>query len=220
MGMGSSGASSAAGAFAVNHLLGDPLGSDELLACAMEGERAACGAAHADNVAPALLGGITVITSTDPPNVVRLDPPKDVCIVIISPKVNVGEEKTKIAREVLPKNVPLGVVVRQVSSFSSLLLGIVKGDPSLMGRGISGDVIVEPARAKLIPGFNKLKKAALDAGAYGFSISGAGPSVFALASPKKWGSIAKAVTRAFGDEGLESSYGCYNIGKEGAMVVR
>ena len=220
MGMGSSGASSAAGAFAVNHLLGNPLGSDQLLACAMEGERAACGAAHADNVAPALLGGITVIISTDPPKVVRLNPPKNVCIVIVSPKVEVGDEKTKRAREVLPKNVPLVTVVRQVSSFSSLLLGIVKGDPSLMGRGISGDVIVEPARAKLIPGFNNLKKTALDAGAYGFSISGAGPSVFALSPPKKGEAIAKTVAKAFSDEGLESSYGCYNIGEEGAMVVR
>jgi homoserine kinase len=220
MGMGSSGASSAAGAFAVNHLLGDSFGGDELLACAMEGERAACGAAHADNVAPALFGGITVITGTDPPRVVRLDPPKNVSIVIVSPKVKVGDEKTKTAREVLPKHVPLPTVVRQVSAFSSLLLGIVKGDLALMGRGVSGDVIVEPARAKLIPGFRDLKKTALDAGAYGFSISGAGPSVFALSPPEKGESIAKAVVKAFGDEGLESSYGCYNIGKEGAMVVR
>jgi homoserine kinase len=220
MGMGSSGASSAAGAFAVNHLLGDPLKSDELLACAMEGERAACGAAHADNVAPALFGGITVITGMDPPRVVRLEPPKDVCMVIISPKVKVGDEKTKMARDVLPKSVPLTTVVRQVSSYSSLLLGIVQGNPALMGRGASGDFIVEPARAKLIPGFDRLKKRALDAGAYGFSISGAGPSVFALSPPKKGETIAKAVAEAFGEEGLESSHGCYKIGKEGAMVVR
>ncbi len=220
MGMGSSGASSAAGAFAANRLLGNPLCNDELLACAMEGERAACGAAHADNVAPALFGGITVIISSDPPKVVRFDPPKGVCVVIVTPKVKVGDEKTRMAREVLPKEVPLSTVVRQVSSFSSLLLGIVNGDPVLMGRGASGDVIVEPARAKLIPGFDRLKRLALGSGAYGFSISGAGPSVFALAPPAKGEAIAKALAGAFGEEGLESSQGCYSIGKEGAMIVR
>jgi homoserine kinase len=220
MGMGSSGASSAAGAFAANHLLGEPLGSCELLACAMEGERAACGAAHADNVAPALFGGITVMTGMDPPSFVRLEPPENVCMVIISPRVDVGDEKTKMAREVLPASVSLPMVVKQISSYSSLILGIVSGDPALMGKGASGDVIVEPARAKLIPGFDRLKKAALDAGAYGFSISGAGPSVFALAPPKSGEAIAKAVAKAFGDKGLDSRHGCYRIGREGAIVVR
>jgi homoserine kinase len=134
--------------------------------------------------------------------------------------MNVGDEKTKLAREALPKSVPLTTMVDQVSAFSSLILGIVRGDPVLMGRGICGDVIIEPARAKLIPGFGRSKKAALDAGAHGFSISGAGPSVFALCPPARGESVAKAVARAFSDEGVESSYGCYNCGEEGAMVVR
>lgn len=220
MGMGSSGASSAAGAYAINRLLGNPLGSDELLACAMEGERVACGAAHADNVAPALFGGVTVMVGMSPPKVIRLDPPKDVCVVIVSPKMRVGDEKTKLARGVLPNSVPLPTVVGQVSAFSSLILGVVRGDPALMGRGISGDLIIEPARAKLIPGFGRAKKAALDAGAHGFSISGAGPSVFALCHPGKGKAVAKAVVGAFREEGLESIQGCYSCGEEGAMVVR
>jgi homoserine kinase len=220
MGMGSSGASSAAGVFAVNKLLGSPLGSDELIVCAMEGERAACGAAHADNVAPALLGGVTVMVGMNPPRVIRLDPPRDVCVVIVSPKMKVGDEKTKLAREVLPKSVPLPTVVGQVSAFSALILGLMRGDPALMGRGISGDVIIEPARAKLIPGFGHLKRVALEAGAHGFSISGAGPSVFALCPPRRGKAIAEAVAGAFTEEGLESSHGCYRCGEEGAMVVR
>jgi homoserine kinase len=220
MGMGSSGASSAAGAFAANQMLGSPLGSDELLACAMEGERAACGAAHADNVAPALLGGVTVMVGMSPPRVIRLDPPRDVCVVIVSPKMKVGDEKTKLAREVLPKSVSLPTVVGQMSAYSSLILGLVRGDPALMGRGISGDVIIEPARAKLIPGFSRLKRVALEAGAHGFSISGAGPSVFALCPPGRGEAVAKAVAGAFGDEGLESSHGCYGCAEEGAIVVR
>jgi homoserine kinase len=220
MGMGSSGASSAAGAFAANELLGSPLGVDELLACAMEGEKAACGAAHADNVAPSLFGGITVMVGMNPPKLIRLEPPRDVSIVIVSPKIQVGDEKTKMAREVIPKSVPLSVVVGQVSAFSSLILGIVRGDAALMGRGISGDLIIEPARANLIPGFGHSKEAALAAGAHGFSISGAGPSVFALCPQSKGKAVAEAIAKSFKDEGLESTYGCYSCGREGALVVR
>lgn len=220
MGMGSSGASSAAGAYAANELLGNPLGCDELLACAMEGERAACGAAHADNVAPALLGGVTVMVGMAPPRIVRLNPPRGVCIVIVSPKMKVGDEKTRLAREVLPKTVPLPTVVGQVSAFASLILGAARGDPVMMGRGISGDLIIEPARARLIPGFSRLKRAALEAGAYGFSISGAGPSVFALCPSRRGRAVAEAVASAFADEGVESTHGSYRCSQEGATVVR
>lgn len=220
IGMGSSGASSAAGAFAINKLLDLPLDGEGLLACAMEGERAACGAAHADNVAPALFGGITVMVGMAPPKVIRLDPPKGICVVVVTPKMEVGDEKTRLAREVLPKSVPLPTVVGQVSAFSSLIIGVVRGDPALMGRGISGDLIVEPARSRRIPGFGRCKKAALEAGAYGFSISGAGPSVFALSPRGKGKAVAEAVAGAFHEEGLETARGCYSCGEEWATVVR
>lgn len=219
IGMGSSGASSAAGAFAVNLLLGKPLSIEELLRCAMEGERAACGAPHADNVAPALLGGITVILSYDPLRVMRLDPLKESEIVIISPKLDLGDEKTKLARDVLPATIPLPTVVRQMGSYSSLILGLMIKDPRMTGRGISGDMIVEPARAKLIPGFSGLKEAALEAGAYGFSISGAGPSVFALCPIRKGGDVGRVVKGRFAKEGVASEYSIYRCGEEGAKVV-
>ncbi|MGA2573065.1 MAG: homoserine kinase [Candidatus Methanomethylicaceae archaeon] len=219
MGMGSSGASSAAGAFAVNLLLGKPLSIEELLRCAMEGERAACGAPHADNVAPALLGGVTVILGFDPLRVIRLDPLKESEIVIISPELDLGDEKTKLARDVLPPAVPLSTMVRQMGAYSSLILGLMIKDPRMTGRGISGDVIVEPARAKLIPGFSELKVAALEAGAYGFSISGAGPSVFALCPVEKGEDVGRVVKGRFAKEGVASKYGVYRCGEEGAKVV-
>jgi homoserine kinase len=219
MGMGSSGASSAAGAYAVNVLLGSTLNREEVLRCAMEGERAACGAAHADNVAPALFGGVTLILGFDPMRVVRFDPLKDVEIVVISPEVEIGDEKTRLAREVLPASVPLPRVINQMDGFANLLIGLVKKDPEVMGRGISSDVIIEPTRAKLIPGFDHLKRAALEAGAYGFSISGAGPSVFALCPMKRGAEVGRAVKSKFAEHGVGSEYAIYMCGEEGASVV-
>lgn len=219
MGMGSSGASSAAGAFAANMLLGKPLGELEVLECAMEGERAACGSAHADNVAPSLFGGIVVILGHKPLKVARLKPLEGVEVVEVSPCIELAEAKTKIAREVLPKSVALGTVVLQMSSFAALLLGIAKGDPKMMGEGISGDRIVEPARASLIPGFPEVKEAALRAGAYGCSISGAGPSVFAIAPQGKGVEIGEGMRECFARAGVKSKVSIHRMSEEGAKVV-
>lgn len=218
-GMGSSGASSAAGAYAVNFLLGTPLSNEEVLQCAMEGERAACGSLHADNVAPALYGGITLISSFEPIRVIRFEPIKDVEIVLLTPDVEVGNEKTRLARELLPSHVPLHILVRQVQAFGNLLVGLIKGDPDLMGKGISGDVVVEPARARLIPKFNDLKECALSAGAYGFSISGAGPSVFALCPEGKGNKIGVLLTSLLEKEGVVSRYSVHRSVGEGVRVV-
>jgi homoserine kinase len=219
MGMGSSGASSAAGAFAVNALLGYQLDQMHVLRCAMKGERASCGSAHADNVAPALMGGITVITGYEPLNVVKLSPIESTAVVEVSPRIELAAEKTKLAREVLPSSVPLSKVVGQMAAFSSLLLGIVQKDAALMGRGISGDGIIEPARAKLIPGFIDVKAAAMHEGAHGATISGAGPTVFALAPIERADAVGKAMVRAFTANSIKSVYAIYQCSQEGTKIV-
>ncbi|MGQ9759209.1 MAG: homoserine kinase [Candidatus Methanomethylicaceae archaeon] len=218
-GMGSSGASSAAGAYAVNFLLGMPLGKEEILQCAMEGEKAACGSPHADNVAPALFGGVTLISSFEPIKVIRFEPIKDVEILLLTPEVEIGNEKTKLARQLLPSYVPLHILVQQVQAFGNLLVGLIKGDLNLMGRGISGDMVVEPARAKLIPKFDDLKSLALRSGAYGFSISGAGPSVFALCPKGKGNKIGMLLTSLLKKDGVVSNYSIHRSAEEGARVV-
>ncbi len=219
MGMGSSGASSAAGAFAVNALLGYPLDQMQVLRCAMEGERASCGSAHADNVAPALIGGITAITGYEPLNVIKLPPVEGTAVVEVNPRIELAEEKTKLAREVLPSSVPLGKVVGQMEAFASLLLGIVQKDAALMGRGISGDVIIEPARAKLIKGFNDVKRAAIQEGAHGATISGAGPTVFALTPSQIADVVGKAMVKAFSANSVKSTYAVYQCSQEGTKIV-
>ncbi len=219
MGMGSSGASSAAGAFAANALLGYPLDQMQVLKCAMEGERASCGSAHADNVAPALLGGIIVITGYDPLNVIKLAPVEGTAVVEVNPRIELAIEKTKLAREILPSSVPLSVAVTQMGAFSSLLLGIVRKDAVLMGKGISSDVIIEPARAKLIPGFNDVKRAAMQEGAHGATISGAGPTVFALTPLGKADAVGKAMVKAFSANSIKSVYAIYQCSQEGTKIV-
>ncbi len=219
MGMGSSGASSAAGAFAANVLLDSPLKEIEVLECAMEGERAACGSAHADNVAPSLLGGITVILRYDPLKVMKLRPLARVEVVEVTPELELAQEKTRLAREVLPNSVMLGTVVSQMSAFALLLMGIMEGDPRMAGEGISGDRIVEPARAKLIPGFSEVKEGALKEGAYGCSISGAGPSVFALVPQGRGMQVGERMVDRFTAASVRSKFSVHRISEEGAKVV-
>ena len=218
-GLGSSGASSAAGAYSVNVLLGMPLKGEEVLQCAMEGERAACGSPHADNVAPALFGGVVFISSFKPTRVIRFEAMGDLEIVVITPEVEIGEEKTKIARQILPREVPLQDMVRQTQAFGNLLVGLMKRDPILMGEGISSDVVIEPVRAKLIPKFNEMKKCALESGAHGFSISGAGPSVFALCPTNLGRELGKVLKSILEEEGIRSSYSVHRNAGEGVRVV-
>src|SRR5437867_1450521 len=175
-GLGGSAASSVAAAVAVNALLPRPWPRLELLRFAVEGERKASGAPHADNVAPGLLGGACLVRGGDPPDVVRL-PAKDAFTWIVAhPHVAV---ETAAARRLVPRSVALALAVRQWANVGGLVAGLVSGDVALLGRSIE-DVIVEPARARLIPCFYGVKEAALAAGAAGCSIAGSGPSVFAV----------------------------------------
>jgi homoserine kinase len=217
-GLGSSAASSVAAAVAVNSLLEKPLSKRELIPFAMEGERKASGAAHADNAAPALLGGICLVANYHPLDIVQLPLMANLIWVVIHPHIIVS---TAQARKALPSSVRLATAVQQWGKIGGLITGLVTKDVNLIGRSIS-DHIVEPARAKLIPGFNSIKQTALVAGALGCSISGSGPSIFALTTTRaKANRIASAMQMTLK---RETSFECdiyiSRTNNRGAHVVK
>ncbi|MDE1816459.1 MAG: homoserine kinase [Thaumarchaeota archaeon] len=201
-GMGSSAASAAAAAVAFNALFKLKLDGNSLVQYAGMGELASAGSVHYDNVAASVLGGF-VIVRTNPLDVIKVVPPKDLILCVAIPKIPVPQKKTEVARKVLPKQVKLSDHVKNLSNASTLTAGFMKKDTILIGNSIK-DIIVEPARKHLIPGFDKVKKNALSAGAMGVTISGAGPSVISFAStstnPKK---ISDAMKRGFAMVGVE-----------------
>ncbi|MGY3054678.1 homoserine kinase [Pedobacter sp. UYEF25] len=180
-GLGSSSASTVAGLFAINHLMGSPLSAMELVPFAMKGEELACGYGHADNVAPALLGGFVLIRSYDPLDVISLPTPPNMFAAIVYPEVDVP---TKDARQMIKSKVLLKDAVTQWGNVAGLVSGLFMQDFDLIGRSMK-DVLIEPTRSILIPGFDDLRKIAMDIGAIGFGISGSGPSVFALTKDKE-----------------------------------
>jgi homoserine kinase len=196
-GLGSSAASSVAGALAVNELFGAPLSRRDLLAHAMAGERVASGAAHADNAAPCLLGGFVLIRSYDPVDLVELPFPDRLRVVVVHPHCRVSTAK---ARALLRgRGFVIEHAVANLGNLGALVAGLHRGDLELIGRSIE-DRMVEPLRSALIPGFPSVKRAALSAGALGCSISGSGPSVFAFADSDESAERAGAAMRdAFRD---------------------
>ncbi|HSB56628.1 MAG TPA: homoserine kinase [Nitrosopumilaceae archaeon] len=195
-GMGSSAASAAAAAVAIDALFDLNLDSNTLIEFAGMGERASAGSVHYDNVAASILGGF-VIVRKDPFNVIKIEPPRELVLCVAIPKVDVPAKKTQISRSVLPQQVKLLDSVRNLSNAAAIVAGFMKKDVEMIGTSIK-DIIVEPARQHLIPGFNQVKKNALGAGAFGVTISGAGPSVIAFTSrssdPKK---ICSAMEKGF-----------------------
>lgn len=179
-GLGSSAASSVAAIFAINELLGGPKKLAELLPYAMEGERIACGAAHADNVAPGLYGGFVIIRSYDPLDVISLKTPPELYATLVHPHVEV---KTKDARKILRKQIYFKDSVKQSGNVAGLIAGLLTSDYNLISRSMH-DYIVEPIRSILIPGYQEIKDAALEIGALGAGISGSGPSIFALSKDR------------------------------------
>ncbi len=177
-GMGSSAASAAAAALAYNKLFNLRLDNKTLVKCAGVGEKASAGTIHYDNVAASLLGGFVVV-KTKPFDVIRLEPPKDLVLCVAIPKLKVPKKKTEMSRAVIPKTVKLSDLTENLSNAANIVSGFLLKDSDLIGRSIQ-DVIVEPARKHLIPGFLKVKNNALNAGALGVTISGAGPSVIAF----------------------------------------
>jgi homoserine kinase len=215
-GLGSSAASTVAGVFAINELLGNKMLVKDLLPFAMEGEFLACGSAHADNVAPCLYGGFVLVRSYDPLDVVKLPVPANLYATLIHPHVEV---QTKDARNILPKQVPLSQAVTQWGNIAGLVAGLLLNDTALMGRSMQ-DVIVEPARSVLIPGFDDVKKAALDAGALGCSISGSGPSMFALSTDHESAKrIGAAMKKGFENIGIGNDVYISNVNQQGPRII-
>jgi homoserine kinase len=195
-GMGSSAASAAAAAVAFDALFGLGLDQNTLVKFAGIGERASAGSIHYDNVSASVLGGF-VIVRTDPLDVIRVDPPKDLVLCVAIPKIIVPKKKTEVSRGVLPQQVKLTDYVKNLSNASAITAGFIKKDVELIGNSIK-DIIVEPARKHLIPGFDKVKINALRAGALGVTISGAGPSIIAFTSKStNHSKICKAMEKGF-----------------------
>jgi homoserine kinase len=175
-GLGSSSASTVAGLFAAKTLLGDDTDPAKLLPFARKGEEMACGHGHADNVAPALLGGFVLIRSYDPLDVVRLPHPKDLYCAIVFPDVDVP---TREARQIIRNKILMKDAVTQWGNIAGLVSGLFMNDIDLIGRSMK-DILVEPVRSILIPDFYKMREMAMEMGAVSFGISGSGPSVFAF----------------------------------------
>ena len=175
-GIGSSAASAAGAVFGINELLGAPYSKKELIRFAMEGEAIASGAAHADNLAPVLLGGFTLVRSNKTLDVIKLPNPKELVATIIHPKI---ELKTLHSRAILKTTIPLNKAIEQWGNLGALVSALYTEDYELLSRSIQ-DKVIEPYRAMLIPKFEETRQAALNAGALGSGISGSGTSIFAL----------------------------------------
>jgi homoserine kinase len=215
-GLGSSAASAVAGVYAVNELLGRPLTPLQLLPFAMEGERVACGSAHADNVGPSLLGGFVVVRSYNPLDVVRIQTPASLFCTLVHPDIEVN---TKDARFILKNEVSLKNTIIQMGNVAGLIAGLMTPDYDLISRSLV-DVIIEPVRSILIPEFNEVKQAALDAGALGCSISGSGPSMFALSRDADIAErIGSAMQQAFLAVGITSEAYVSEINQQGPKVL-
>ena len=212
-GLGSSAASAAGAVVAVNELLGRPLEKRSLLPFAVLGEQIADGAYHADNVAPSLIGGMVLIRSNKDLDVHRLPVPKGLYAAVVHPQVEI---LTKDARNVLSDAVSLQQCIEQNGNLGGLIVGLYNSDLELIGRSLN-DVIIEPQRARLIPHFYEVKAAALDAGALGCSISGAGPSIFALCANSLVAETAgKAMSKVFTEAKIGNQVFISAINQEGA----
>jgi homoserine kinase len=215
-GLGSSAASSAAAAFAFNELIKRPFTRHELVTFAMEGERIACGSAHADNVAPALLGGIVLVRSIDPLDLISLPVPAKLFIVVVHPHQVL---MTKKSRAVLKKNIPIKTVVAQMGNTAAFIASLYKNDYSLMARS-AVDYLAEPYRSPLISGFNKVKKSALEKGALVCSISGSGPAVFALCDSRDNAlQCGKAMSAAFEKNNIMSDLFISRVNTKGVVIT-
>ncbi len=215
-GLGSSAASSAAGVVAANILLGSPLKKIELIQFAMHGEKIACGSAHADNVAPAILGGFVLIRSYEPLDIIAIPTPDSLYCSLLHPHIEV---RTEDARKILRKDVSLKLAIKQWGNIAGLVAGLTMNDYDLIGRSLQ-DVIIEPERALLIPGFDSIKNAAIENGALGCSISGSGPSIFALSKDHNTANkIAMAMQQAIQKIGINSETYVSKVNTEGSKII-
>ncbi len=205
-GLGSSAASAAAAAFGLNELFSLHLDTKELVRLAAEGETASAGYAHADNVSAAICGGFVIVRSYNPLEIINLKAPQDLEVCVAYPHNETPVHKTEKARSVIPKQVSIEKLVRNVGSAAALASGFAERDVDLIGASMS-DAVVEPERAALIPGYQKVKDAALNAGAAGVAISGAGPGMIAIVNKHKANSakVTQAMKKAFESAGFAAT---------------
>jgi homoserine kinase len=189
-GLGSSAASSAGAVVAANYLLGNIFSKEDLVRFAMNGEKLASGVKHADNIAPCIYGGVTLIRSIFPLDIISLPAPA-FYVTVVHPQIEV---KTSDARQILRKEVQLKDAIKQWGNIAGLVTGFLKNDPDLVGRSLE-DVIIEPVRSILIPGFDEVKKGAKETGALGGGISGSGPSIFMLSKEKNTAEQVEALMK-------------------------
>jgi homoserine kinase len=214
-GLGSSAASATGVVIAANHLLGDRFTKNELVQFAMFGEKVASGVKHADNVAPGIFGGITLIRCIFPLDIVSLTPPP-LFVTVVHPQIEV---KTSDARQILRKEVLLKDAIKQWGNIAGLVAGLVKGDYDLIGRSLE-DGIIEPVRSILIPGFESIKKQCKEAGVLGGGISGSGPSLFMLSKDKSTAVIAEGIMKDVYDRlGLDYHTYVTTINNEGCSLL-
>lgn len=215
-GLGSSSASTVAGLFAINALLGNPLTKNELMPFCVEGERLACGHGHADNVAPALIGGITLIRGYEPLDIINLPVPEDLVAGIVFPQVDVP---TRDARQLIKEKVSLKDAVNQWGNIAGLVAGLYRSDYELIGRSMH-DVLIEPTRAILIPEFYEMKRIAMEAGVLSFGISGSGPSVVAISKGAEAAQVAvDRIQEHLTANGIESLQFVSAVNAEGPKIL-
>lgn len=214
-GLGSSAASSAGAVVGANYLLDKHFSNEDLVRFAMAGEKLASGVKHADNIAPCIYGGVTLIRSIFPLDIVTLTPP-ELYVTVVHPQIEV---KTSDARQILRKDVKLKDAIKQWGNIAGLVAGIMKKDHDLIGRSLE-DVIIEPVRSILIPGFDMVKKLSRECGALGGGISGSGPSIFMLSKDQE---IARKVETVMQDvytqAGIEYKTYVTTINTDGVRVI-
>jgi len=215
-GIGSSAASAVGSVFGMNALLGSPYNKTELTQFAMKGEALASKCEHADNLAPALFGGFTLVKSLSPLEIIKIPSPVNLYATIIHPQIEV---KTADSRAILPKEVKLQEAIVQLANFGSLIHSLHTNNYQLMKRSLH-DAIIEPHRSKLIPFYKEVKQAALNAGALGTNISGSGPSVFSLCKGIETATlVSDAIKKVYLSTGIKFDIYISKINIEGIKVL-
>jgi len=216
-GIGSSAASSAGAVFGANVLLGNPHTNEELVPFAMKGEEAASGSAHADNVAPALLGGFVLIRSYEPLDIISIPGPDQIYCSVVYPEISIATEDS---RKILKTTVSLEKAITQCGNVAGLVTGLITGNFRLISDSMQ-DVIAEPIRSFLIPEYDDVKKSALEAGALGCSISGSGPSIFALSKDEETAQkTGIKMKKVFASADIGSSVFVSPVNKQGIKLLR
>jgi homoserine kinase len=215
-GIGSSAASAAGAAVAANHLLGNIFSREELIQFAMNGEKLASGVKHADNIAPCILGGVTLIRSIHPLDIIPLAEP-DLFVTLVHPQIEV---RTSDARQILKEKILLKDAIRQWGNIAGLVAGFIRNDHELIGRSLE-DVIIEPVRSILIPGFDEVKSKCKEAGALGGGISGSGPSIFMLSKQKQTALAVESVMKdVYNKIGIDYNTYVTTISRNGVEVMQ